>query len=388
MNIALQLPKIFLRGSLAWETMHNLTPEQQDEAAWYTDYVANHPDMQRAKRRYIRDTSNTIGGDYRDPDAAIQDYEIIIWRGVVMLFYHKKYEFECVKCKSRTYKNKAGTISEIRRRTKHCPNCQCTSDTGKSPIRALIVGERHPDPKSVIDDPVQMSRWFSQQLNNATRQQLRENPIMTTTRTNIVTDYADTQILRSVQSLLNSAKVSNQLVKTDQGSSTNYTIFFDTLAVPAKVIGQLSILRQEALEHGVILHLDTTGIKIQRGLNCVNVTKMVTEKVNVIVLTPSQVKTDVPSPIEVPDKSEQDHVNSIISNDFMNQVAERLPSEHCRAARDILTQDGEWYHKYVDRFGDTKWTWKNIELLLGLSKKEMLVVREQIKAIALDLLSV
>jgi hypothetical protein len=115
---------------------------------------------------------------------------------------------------------------------------------------------------------------------------------------------------------------------------------------------------------------------------------MVTEKVNVTVLTPSQVKTDAPSPIEVPGKSEQDHVDSVISNDFMSQVAERLPSEHCRAARDIIIQDGEWYHKYVDRFGDTKWTWKNIELLLGLSKKEMLVVREQIKAIALDLMPV
>lgn len=381
MSIELQLPKMFLRGSLAWETMANLTPEQQAESDWYTDYVANHPDMQRHKRRYIRDLSNTIGGDYRDPEAAIHDYNIIIWRGVVMLFYHKKYEFECTLCGSRTAKNQSGTVSEIRGCPPVCPNCKGASDTEESPIRVIVVDKRHPNPKSVIDDPTQMSRWFSQQLNNATRQQLRENPIKTITRTNIVTDYADSQILSKLKSILSATKISNQVVNTDHGVSAACSIFFDTLAAPARVIGQLAALCQEAAENGVIMQLDNTGIKLQRGANCTHITQSVVEKINATVLTPSQVGPDTPNPLETPSGAEFDHVAHIASSDFLAQVTKRLPTENCRATRDIIIQEGKWYAKYVAKYGDSRWTWKNIELLLGVSKKEMNMIREQIAAI-------
>lgn len=387
MSIITQLPELCLRGSLANETMAHLTAEEQDRANEVMALVANHPEMEKHKRRYIRDMSTTIGGDYRDREAAEQDYYVIIWRGVVMLYYHKRYEFECTKCASRTYKNKTGSMSEIRRRDDVCPNCDCEGDNGESPIRAIVVGDRHPDPDSVIKDETQMSRWFSQQLANATRQQLRENPITTTTRTNIVTDYADNQILRSVESLLNGSKVSHQKVKTDKNSTQSASVYFDVQACPSRIIGQISAIRQEAQENGVIVTLDPAGITIQRGPDCKNITQSVTEKVHVTMLTPSQRGPDTPSPIEVPNEAEQDHVAKIISDDFLATVDARLPTENCRAYRQIKSAQGPWYDRYLEQFGDAKVSLKNIEILLGLSKKELTTVRTQVEALTLEMTS-
>jgi hypothetical protein len=383
MSIITQLPELYLRGSLANETMANLTAEEQDRANEVVALVVNHPEMEKHKRRYIRDMSTTIGGDYRDKEAAEQDYYVIIWRGVVMLYYHKKYEFECTQCGSRTYKNKTGSLSEIRSRDNPCKNCGCTGDDGGSPIRAIVVGERHPDPDSVIQDETQMSRWFSQQLSNATRQQLRENPITTTTRTNTVTDYADKQIVRSVESLLNSSKISHQKVNTDKGSEQAASVYFDVQTCPSRIIGQISAIRQEAQENGVVISLDPSGITIQRGPDCKSITQSVTEKVHVTMLTPSQRGPDMPSPIEVPNEAEQDHVAKIISDDFLATVDARLPTENCRAYRQIKSGEGYWYDRYLQEFGDAKVSLKNIESMLGLSKKELTTVRVQVEALTL-----
>lgn len=387
MSIVTQLPELYLRGSLANETMAHLTPEEQDKASQVMDHVVNHPEMQKHMRRYIRDMSTTIGGDYRDREAAEQDYYVIIWRGVVMLYYHKKYEFECVQCGSRTFKNKSGNMAEMRHREPKCKNCGETGPNGESPIRAIIVGERHPDPDSVIKDETQMSRWFSQQLANATRQQLRENPITTTTRTNTVTDYADKQIVRSIGSLLNSFKIGHQNVKIDANNSEAANIYFDVQACPSRVIGQLSVIRKEAQENGVVIKLEASGVTVERGPDCKSITQSVTEKVNVTMLTPSQRGPDAPSPIEVPNEAEQDHVSKIVSDDFLATVDARLPSENCRAFRQIQCGEGPWYEKYLERFGDVKVSYKNIEELLGLSKKEFITVRTQVEALTMAMCS-
>ena len=64
--IITQLPELYLRGSLANETMANLTEAEKEKAAYITDFVANHDVLQKHKRRYMRDLSTTIGGDYRN----------------------------------------------------------------------------------------------------------------------------------------------------------------------------------------------------------------------------------------------------------------------------------------------------------------------------------
>lgn len=384
--IITQLPELYLRGSLANETMTNLTSDEIEKASYLTEYVANHDVLQKHKRRYIRDLSITIGGDYRDAESAEQDYYVTIWRGVVILYFHKKYEFECTKCGARTYRNQSGTMSEIRNRTETCPACNSCGENGESPIKVLIVGHAHPDPDSVINDETQLCRWFSRQLTNAVRQQLRENPIITTTRTNLVTDYADKQIIRSIQALLNSAKISHQLVSTDQGSDTQHAIYFDILSSTSRVIGQLSVIRQEAQDSGVIMTLDSTGIQIKRGLDCKNTTQTVTEKVHVTMLTPSQGHNDAPNPIEVPAENEIDHVSAIISNDLMEVIDSRLPTEKCRAYVQVRRQQGPYFDQYCEKFGTDQYYSKNIEAMLDLNKKEVHTLRLQVAAIALELL--
>ena len=172
-----------------------------------------------------------------------------------------------------------------------------------------------------------------------------------------------------------------QLVSTDHGTNSQHSIYFDTLGVPSRIIGQLSNIRREAQENGVIVELDTTGIRIKRGLDCKSTTQTVTEKVNVTMLTPSQGNPDAPNPIEVPPENEIDHVSAIASNDFLEAVYRLVPNDNCRAFIQIGQQIGPWYERYVERFGDDKFSFKNVETLLGLSKKEMQTVRKQCEAV-------
>ena len=391
MSIVSQLPQMYLRGSLASETMTHLEKEDQDTATSLMEYVADHPQIQKHKKKYIRELNNTIGADYKDPEAAEQEFYVIIWRGVVLLFFHKKYEFICRKCNSSTYKNKSGTVSEIRSRKQKdsspcpnaCPNCDQTEENGDSPIDVKILGDAHSNPQSVIDDETQMSRWFSQQLKMATSQQLRENAIITTSRTNTVTDYADTQISRALVSMLKSAKISHQLVETTQGSEITHTVYFDVLGVSSQTIGQISILRKDALEFDVNLIVTGTGIEIKRGRDCKSVTRNVTDKINVTMLVDSQKKPDAPSPVEVGDGIDQQ--DDIETSDWLDAVYDRLPTENSKAVYQMSKEQGPWWQKYIDRFGEPKRVWRNVEIMLGLSKKELATIREQIKAIMIDL---
>lgn len=384
MSIVTQLPTFYLRGSLATQTMTNLSKEQQEQAAKTVEYVANHPEMQKHKRKYLRRISDTIGGEYRDSQAAEQDYLIIIWRGVVMLYFHKEYEYQCIKCGSNTYKNQSGTVSEIRRQTEECPNCGQKGDDGDSPIHATVVADRHLDPESVIKDENQMSKWFSMQLTNAVRQQLRENPIYTDTRTQIVTDYADKFVVSSLINLLNTNKIAHQVVKTSHHGYDVTDVYFDTLACSAKIISQISVIRSGALEDGVLISSSNTGVKIQRGSNCNSITMPIVEKYHVKVAVASQRKPDSADPTEVPGAI--DNIKNAISSDFLEEVDDCLPSKECRAVCQIIQQKGEWHDAYINKYGDVKWTWKNIETFLGLTKKEMSTIREQMKAVLISLL--
>jgi len=381
LSIIVQLPELYLRGSLATETMANLTEEEQKEAGEIAVRIANHPSMEKHKARYIRDMRATIGGDYRNSDAAEHDYNIVVWRGVVMLKYHKRYEFRCTKCKSTTYLTKSNTEASIRKRTKICPACKTEAEDGKSPIEVIVLKPVHENPDAILSvdgDETQMTKLFGQILSNSTRQQLRENPIKTVKRENSVVDYADIQILNQLDNILNRHKISSNKVKTEHGYSIIHYIYFDANAASSKLIGSLVDLQIIAQNNCVKYEMNSTGLKISRTAATKQIQRTVVEKIHVKMAIAGARKPNAPNPLEVEHPSERPIDEQIESNEFLETLDEMCPSENVRAIMQIQMQMGDYYEKYRKEYGEGKPVFKNIAKFLGVSKNQVDLCRNQL----------
>ena len=99
MPLQRQLPKLCLRGSIANITMAGITEDEREEIDVMVRKIVTNPDMQSKRASIIRGFQATIGWDFKDDRTiADQEYHIAVWRGVVNLFYHRKYSFRCQAC--------------------------------------------------------------------------------------------------------------------------------------------------------------------------------------------------------------------------------------------------------------------------------------------------
>lgn len=203
-----QLPKLYMRGSLANEIMVNMTKEQQIEASQVYHKVMAYDNVNKRKFA-IRSAlgQKSIRGDYKDPLACDQDFNIAVWKGVVELLFHHKYEYRCEVCNANSYRNKRNVSTPINKKLPICPNCKHIkiTDPGdtnyrigeyvkfeeyqqsyqhfttqkppkcESPINSIKADKKYSDPYKVIDDELQAGKFFGTYAFGYMKQQLREN---------------------------------------------------------------------------------------------------------------------------------------------------------------------------------------------------------------------
>jgi predicted Zn finger-like uncharacterized protein len=217
MPIDRQVPMLCLRGSIANITMANIAEEEREHINTLTKQIAEHPELQPKRNSIIRGFAATIGADYRDDKAvADNEYYIAIWRGVVNLFYHRKYTFACKACQSSHYVTTRNKLALIDRQRVPCPNClhveidevgelnedgepisgfakeqfvklsefrkvikQLDSSqkvpTCRSCIKYIPGDKFYEDPDSIINDPDQIRKFFGEYAWNYCRQHIKEN---------------------------------------------------------------------------------------------------------------------------------------------------------------------------------------------------------------------
>lgn len=79
-SVGMQMPKLYMRGSLCNKTMVNLENKQILELSDIVDEIINEPLLQPTRIEFRNALKYTIKSDYQDIDAADQEYQIAIWK--------------------------------------------------------------------------------------------------------------------------------------------------------------------------------------------------------------------------------------------------------------------------------------------------------------------
>lgn len=207
-----QLSEVFLRGALANVTMKNLTREERTRIEELMVTIGEHEVLAGHKQEFIYKLGSTIAADYHDStNAAQEEFQIAVWRGIVHLLYHTDYQFECSLCHSTSFLSQSNRLTPFNRRFDFCPVCNCclisepcdslfkTNDPLtqeeymqvaerlqmehkrppliKSCITAIQGAPKVEDPERILNDPEQLKKFFGSFIWNYFRQILLENPI-------------------------------------------------------------------------------------------------------------------------------------------------------------------------------------------------------------------
>lgn len=387
MALIYQTAQFYWRGSVANETMANMTEDQKSTAWELTAKIARDPEMEKHKKKLYGDLNKTIKGDYKDwkDQACNQEYLLTIYKGVVLLLYHHKYTFKCSICNATTYKSKGKnkSLPIQSRRTQdsdECPNCGHTRQDGTSPILAIKGVKCYNDPWSILADEEQMCKFFGHLLSNACKQQLRENPIATNKRSVTMTDFADLNILREIEKILHRFKVGIKKIEINQGSAFAVNaLHFEVNSLPSEFVGQILSMRRKAETNGVTFRVTNLGIELQRTPDTKTITTTIEEKSRISMCLPSQGVADAPDILEV-SSEETDHCSSVIARDLIENIKELLPNEACLQLLDLEMEIGEIFQKHIKKYGDAKPTCKTKCELIGITKVEYETCKVQIKS--------
>lgn len=220
MSRLMQLPSLYgVRGSIATQTMANLTPEQVAEVDQIVRRVVIDPALAADKFEFIKQLGHTIQGDYKsDRSVAEHEFYIAVWRATIYLLYHREYTYYCTLCGHTEYDTTANPPKRkaFDRQYSICPHCKGTLFNGspaylkrhpkgyrlvgpltgdsitdtfvhrvdvekivKSPVKTTLGGTKVADPHKMLADADQRSKWYSVWVWNYFRQILNENVIRT-----------------------------------------------------------------------------------------------------------------------------------------------------------------------------------------------------------------
>jgi len=302
-----QLPMIHLRGSLANITMPRLTIEQRQHVAVLTDQIVNNPDMNKHKNKIMRKLRTTIGGDYAsDQEAAQQEFEIAVWRGVVDLFYHRKYSFKCRACGTNSHFTKRGRLKLIDRIGTHCQGCNKVEikDPGDvpelrerfnhgdlfltvedfqasyrdlpdgfaapkscSPIEAIPGPLKYDNPQAIIDDPQQARKFFGEFTWNYFRQTINENKRESKSNLIPMVGQTDWLITREIIALCDRMEVAYNFCDKLGPKEGKYVISLCGHTTPPEFTIEYALLVDKASKHGVRVVATTYSIEVEVNPN-------------------------------------------------------------------------------------------------------------------------
>lgn len=298
-----QMPELYLRGSLANITMRNLTKSQRNHVDELVAHIAEHPDMQRHRIKVMKELGVTIAADYSDDRAiAEEEYRIAIWRGVVDLFYHRKYTFNCRACSSSTYMTKRSKPKAIDRVQTPCPNCRQVEIENPGDVQLLqemlVRGEKYitqeafqdsykdlPDgfaaptykstidyvpgqlkysnPQAIIDDDKQLRKFFGEFVWNYFRQAINENKRKEHKKEPVgILGNTDWLILQELISLCNQMEIDYNFCDKTEPQNGVYSIRLCGLTTPPEFSAEFARLKAKGELYCVPVNVTENTIEV------------------------------------------------------------------------------------------------------------------------------
>lgn len=414
-----QLSKLYLRGSLANETMANLTDSQRHKVDQISRLIADHEVLQGHRREFIFQLGATIAGDYSDArNAAEQEYQIAIWRGVVHLLYHANYTYVCRSCEASCYTTQRGTQKAIDRRHPVCPHCHSLAimnpggtgfkpgqfihaDTYEeamescrktkaplptccSPISPVRGAPKVENPDQMLLDPTQISKFFGEFIWNYFRQVLLENKIVKHGMSEVpVYGPADLVAVEAIISLLKQYDVKYVYCPHTCRHDGYYHIETPVHQTSPEVSASFCDLLKEFAAHGVHIQYNNSSIKVPDlpASSCIEVIVKKSEQVTVLAKTTDNSNTLV-DVVELTAEAPEDDMGL---SDTLSLIRAELPNGPASRLFDIYIQYGSEWDNFTKSSGQTdKPKQETIAGYLGINNK---AYRDAVKEIKLRVLA-
>ncbi len=248
-----QVAKLFLRGKLMNKTAKNLSPEQLKEVEKHIAIVWSDPALARTKTTFCSKLAWTIGNEYQDLEAGMQEVWIVYWKTTVDILFHKpKQEMQsliqatCAKCrKLKTIKchtcdgtglftgsdaatgngrgigNQIGKCADCYGRgyAKTAPEmiCGCGStatldldvdlfsmelDDARATYQRITGSEAPERDMSILENPIQRHKFYKTTLWTYLRQIVNENKPHTVKTSTTVKEYAEKVALAIIRDIV------------------------------------------------------------------------------------------------------------------------------------------------------------------------------------------
>lgn len=417
MSRLMQLPHLYgVRGSIATQTMSNLTDEQKLEIGRIVEMVAGDPGLAADKFEFIKQLSHTIKGDYKsDRDVAEHEFYIAIWRATVYLLYHRDYNYCCSVCGQGSYNTSTNKQKTFDRRYPICPNCNQTYDADgnvcqlshssrgylltksdkstteyyrrradieklvSSPIKTIHGDRKVEDPQGVLNDPQQRGKWYSTWVWNYFRQILNENIIRTHNKHQVsISGPANQMAARLVLNELRQGEHKHFFDESALGGD-DFEIIFSMLQAPLSLSLSLLAICREYKHHDVDITLTECSIRIKAGSNVPIVHATITTEDPVVVLsldTPQNDNDEAGSWSDILEHNSVavdtgEDIPHIIESDWVQTIRESLPDEICREVFDIYLQRGEAWVQFSGEYGDRDAAKSHIAKFYHLSPRKI-----------------
>jgi len=432
-----QMANLYLRGALANETMKNLTPDEKELAELVCDQVMEHEVLTGHKNMFMNKLAVTIRCDFADRLMAQQEYRISIWRGVIYLLYHRAYSYQCAACKATSYQSQRGAPIKFDRRWACCPACgqyaiDKPGDSGlergsfisKQDYEALILnmtksGQQAPsvcgcvdpipgkkkvdDPNQILNDPVQVKKFFGEFIWNYFRQTIKENKITHHGRRNQqLAGPIDTVAVQCITQLL---KVSKTHFQCDPFSPVDgyFAIYCQPYGIDPEVIGEIHELQELVESYGGEIRIDSDRGRFDKNgapsyfnsailikdlygsAPIVEVNIAVNDQVQVITNSVAKDDDNEPDIVQQLEKPNMSHdIRDFEQYDTIAALRRSLPEGDCRLMLDLITNQGDAYGEFAKMYPDDTMTNHGIPhqnkmaKFLDCSQKQIKIYREMI----------
>lgn len=408
---AMQLPGLYLRGSISAQTMAGLSCEEVSVINGIVGQVANSCDLAADKNEFTKQLSLTIGGDYKDYEAAEAEFFIAIWRATIYLLHHRNYTYICSVCGATEYDTISGKRRAIDQQFKICPACnkamynrnivsikeECgqysillnnsaiISNPSKkeicniltSPINPIYGSKNIEDPQKILNDASQRNKWYTVWIWNYFRQILNENAIITHGLQQCSVSGLADRIAYDV--------IVNQLIKekykfyVDMAAvdSCKYEICLNIYSTKPEFSYFLMSMIKEYKAYGVDIIVDDTCIQVKghEDMPIIDAVISIDSEVNTISIDgPTSTNIDYNDDnwgdaveSNVVNFEEHDGIEDYVSNEVMNCVRNHLPDDKTKAVFDILSQSGKNWVEFSRLWGGTVPSKAHMAKFLGVS---------------------
>jgi hypothetical protein len=425
-----QLADLFLRGALANETMKNLTKDQKELAEVVCGQVMDHDVLTGHKNMFMNKLGTTIRCDFTNRMMAQQEYRITIWRGVIYLLYHREYSFRCKACDASSYQSQRGAPIKFDRRWDRCPACKnhaiddprdsglekgsfiADSDyedlilnmtrNGQNPptvcscIKSIPGKKKVDNPNQILNDPVQIKKFFGEFIWNYFRQSIQENKIIHHGKhTERLSGPVDILAVQCITQLLKVNKINFQC---DSFSPVDgyFAIYCQPYGLDPESIIELVELKKLVEEHGGEIKIDgpesssylDNAILVKDLYGSAAVVEFnvaVNDQVQVVTNSVSKDEDDDSDIVQQLEKPNMNHdIREFEQNDTISAVRDSLPEGDCRTVLDLIINQGEAFDRFAAMYPDDVMANRGVPRqnkmaeFLGCSQKQIKSYRQEI----------